>query len=130
MSGQVDDGAAEPDVVLAAPVISPNSPVAVIAAPLAHQVFDTLRGWIVNGQLQPGYRLRVRDVAAMVGTSVMPVREAIGRLVETGLAIHEPYKGARVRALDAVIHETLALIASSAAHRSPLPTVSTHRTLR
>ncbi|WP_229566150.1 GntR family transcriptional regulator [Rhodococcus sp. RDE2] len=72
----------------------------VVAAPLADQVFDTLRGWIVNGQLPPDYRLRIRDIAAMVGTSVMPVREAVRRLVEAGLAIHEPYKGARVRGLD------------------------------
>lgn len=73
---------------------------AVGAAPLADQVFETLRGWIVNGQLQPGYHLRVRDVADLVGTSVMPVREAVRRLVEAGLAVHEPYKGARVRGLD------------------------------
>ncbi|MDL9938651.1 GntR family transcriptional regulator [Gordonia sp. ABSL1-1] len=72
----------------------------VAASPLADQVFETLRGWIVSGQLAPGYRLRVRDIADLVGTSVMPVREAIRRLVESGLAIHEPYKGARVRGLD------------------------------
>lgn len=46
--------------------------------------------------------MRVRDLAESVGTSVMPVREAVRRLVESGLAEHEPYKGARVRALDAV----------------------------
>lgn len=72
----------------------------VVAAPLAEQVFDTLRGWIVNGDLPPGYRLRVRDLAESVGTSVMPVREAIRRLVESGLAVHEPYKGASVRRLE------------------------------
>lgn len=44
--------------------------------------------------------MRVRDVAELVGTSVMPVREAIGRLVEAGLAVHEPYKGARVLGID------------------------------
>jgi DNA-binding GntR family transcriptional regulator len=69
-------------------------------APLADQVFDTLREWIINGQLPPGYRLRVRDLAEAVGTSVMPVREAIRRLVDSGLAVHEPYKGASVRALE------------------------------
>jgi DNA-binding GntR family transcriptional regulator len=97
VSGQADGVATEPKGQLAP---TPSTPVTVLAAPLADQVFDTLREWIVNGHLQPGYRLRVRDVAALVGTSVMPVREAIRRLVETGLAIHEPYKGASVRALD------------------------------
>jgi DNA-binding GntR family transcriptional regulator len=71
-----------------------------VAAPLADQVFDTLRGWIVNGQLPPGHRLGVRELSEMVGTSAMPVREAVRGLVEAGLAIHEPYKGARVRGLD------------------------------
>lgn len=80
--------------------VQPPTPSAVVAAPLAEQVFATLRGWIVNGQLPPGYRLRVRDLAETVGTSVMPVREAIRRLVESGLVVHEPYKGARVRGLD------------------------------
>lgn len=63
-------------------------------------MFALLREWIVNGQLQPGYRLRIRDLAERVGTSVMPVREAVRRLVESGLAVHEPYKGATVRGLD------------------------------
>lgn len=82
-------------------LIAPASPTgAVVVAPLAEQVFDTLRGWIINGELEPGQRLRVRDVATAVGTSVMPVREAIKRLVDSGLAEHEPYKGARVRSLD------------------------------
>lgn len=70
------------------------------ALPLANQVYETLHGWIVDGQLAPGHRLRVREVAEMVGTSVMPVRDAVRRLVEAGLVTHEPYKGARVRALD------------------------------
>ncbi|MDO5696437.1 MAG: GntR family transcriptional regulator [Dermatophilus congolensis] len=78
----------------------PSSSTAVQAAPLADQVFNTLHGWIVDGELRPGQRLRVRDLAEAVGTSVMPVREAIRRLVESGLAESEPYKGARVRRLD------------------------------
>lgn len=78
----------------------PAGSLSVVAAPLAEQVFVTLRGWIVNGQLPPGYRLRIRDLAEAVGTSVMPVREAVRRLVESGLAVHEPYKGARVRGLE------------------------------
>lgn len=72
----------------------------VVASPLAEQVFHTLRGQIVRGELPPGHRLRIRDLAAEVGTSVMPVREAVRRLVESGLAEHEPYKGAKVRELE------------------------------
>jgi DNA-binding GntR family transcriptional regulator len=41
----------------------------------------------------------VRDIADQVGTSVMPVREAIRRLEESGLAVREPHKGAVVKVL-------------------------------
>ncbi|MDO5501092.1 MAG: GntR family transcriptional regulator [Propionibacteriaceae bacterium] len=68
----------------------------VVAAPLAEQVFNHLRSAITNGDLPPGHRLRVREVAAQAGTSIMPVRIAISQLVEAGLATQEPYKGARV----------------------------------
>jgi DNA-binding GntR family transcriptional regulator len=90
---------------------NPSSPrsasLSVAPAPLAEQVFATLREWIVTGELRPGQRLRVRDLADAVGTSVMPVRDAIRRLVECGLAVHEPYKGARVRDLEVAELENL-----------------------
>jgi DNA-binding GntR family transcriptional regulator len=73
--------------------------VRVAPAQIADQVLETLREWIVNGRLASGERLRVREVAALVGTSVMPVREAISRLEESGLVVREPYKGATVRGL-------------------------------
>jgi monomeric sarcosine oxidase len=64
---------------------------------LADQVYAALHQSITNGTMPAGTRLRVRDVAARMGTSVMPVREAIRRLEETGLAIREPHKGAVVK---------------------------------
>lgn len=66
---------------------------------LTDQVYEFLHRAIVNGEMPAGTRLRVRDVAAEVGTSVMPVREAIRRLEEAGLAEREPHKGAVVRGL-------------------------------
>lgn len=81
-----------------APDNSNGSPTEITAS-LADRAFDLLREWIINGQLHPGYPLRVREVATMIGTSVMPAREAISRLVDSGLAVHEPYKSARVRGL-------------------------------
>lgn len=64
---------------------------------VADQVYEALRSAILTGELAAGSPLRVRDVAAMVGTSVMPVREAIRRLEETGLATRIAHKGAVVR---------------------------------
>ena len=53
----------------------------------------------MNGELPAGSRLRVRDLAEQVGTSVLPVREAIRRLEEAGLAERSPHKGAVVKGL-------------------------------
>jgi DNA-binding GntR family transcriptional regulator len=73
---------------------------------LADQVYDVLHDAIISGELPAGSRLRIRDVAAQVGTSVMPVREAIRRLEEGGFAHREPHKGAVVKGLtlDELIH--------------------------
>jgi DNA-binding GntR family transcriptional regulator len=64
---------------------------------VADQVYESLRSAILTGELTAGSPLRVRDIAAMVGTSVMPVREAIRRLEETGLATRIAHKGSLVR---------------------------------
>ncbi|MFI7067997.1 GntR family transcriptional regulator [Kribbella sp. NPDC050124] len=66
---------------------------------LTDQVYAVLHESIISGELPAGSRLRVRDLAAQVGTSVMPVREAIRRLEEAGLAEREPHKGAVVKGL-------------------------------
>jgi DNA-binding GntR family transcriptional regulator len=64
---------------------------------VADQVYEILANDIFTGRLPAGARLPVRDVAEQVGTSVMPVREAIRLLVENGLAVSHPHRGARVR---------------------------------
>ncbi len=66
---------------------------------LADKVHAVLHDAIMSGDLPAGSRLRIRDIAEQVGTSVMPVREAIRRLEESGLAEREPHKGAVVKAL-------------------------------
>ncbi|QHC68039.1 GntR family transcriptional regulator [Rathayibacter sp. VKM Ac-2759] len=66
---------------------------------LADQVYATLQAAIFSGELPAGARLRIRDLAEQVGTSVMPVREAIRRLEEAGLAESEAHKGAVVKGL-------------------------------
>jgi DNA-binding GntR family transcriptional regulator len=66
---------------------------------LTDQVYAMIHAAILNGELPAGSRLKVRDLAEQVGTSVMPVREAIRRLEETGLAERQPHKGAVVKSL-------------------------------
>jgi DNA-binding GntR family transcriptional regulator len=66
---------------------------------LTDRVFSAIHEAIMSGELPAGARLRVRDLALQVGTSVMPVREAIRRLEEAGLAERVPHKGAVVKGL-------------------------------
>lgn len=69
------------------------------SALLADRVYEALLSAIVSGELAAGSRLRVRDIAAEVGTSVIPVQQAIGRLEEAGFAERAPHKGAVVKGL-------------------------------
>jgi DNA-binding GntR family transcriptional regulator len=73
---------------------------------LADKVHAVLHAAIMSGELPAGSRLRIRDIAEQVGTSVMPVREAIRRLEESGLAERQPHKGAVVKelSLDELLH--------------------------
>lgn len=55
-----------------------------------------LREAILGGDLRPGDRIRQEEVAAKLGASRLPVREALRMLEAEGLTEHEPHKGARV----------------------------------
>lgn len=63
-----------------------------------------LREAILSGDLKPGMRIRQEDIAAKLGASRLPVREALRMLEAEGLTEHEPHKGARVPRLTQ--HET------------------------
>lgn len=64
--------------------------------PLRDVVFNTLRGAILNGQLKPGERLMEVHLAAKLGVSRTPIREAIRKLELEGLVVMMPRKGAEV----------------------------------
>jgi len=68
---------------------------------IGDQVFDAMHQGIISGDLKAGQRLRIRDLAEQLGTSVMPVREALRRLEESGLVETIPYRGAVVRSFTA-----------------------------
>ncbi len=59
--------------------------------------YETLRDMIVDFTLPPGERLVEKDLAARLGVSKTPVREAIGLLEADGLIEATPYRGAIVR---------------------------------
>ena len=64
--------------------------------PLRDVVFHTLREAILKGSLKPGERLMELQLAAKLGVSRTPIREAIRMLEQEGLAITIPRKGAEV----------------------------------
>lgn len=64
--------------------------------PLRDVVFNTLREAILRGELKPGERLMELQLAAKLGVSRTPIREAIRMLEQEGLAVTIPRKGAEV----------------------------------
>jgi DNA-binding GntR family transcriptional regulator len=66
------------------------------ATTLREEVFRALRRAILAGQLAPGARLQETELAAGLGVSRNPVREALARLEAQGLVRSIPNQGARV----------------------------------
>ena len=81
---------------------------------LTDRVYGAIRKAIRSGEIPAGGRLRLRDLAAQLGTSPMPVREAIGRLERDGLVVRVPHRGAVVADLTpaelAHVYETRLLL--------------------
>lgn len=64
--------------------------------PLRDVVFNTLREAILKGEIKPGERLMELQLAAKLGVSRTPIREAIRMLEQEGLAVTVPRRGAEV----------------------------------
>jgi len=67
---------------------------------LAQRVYEQIREQIQTGKLSPGTRLVNRKLAGELGTSMVPVREALNRLTSEGLLEHLPGGGNFVRKLN------------------------------
>lgn len=63
---------------------------------LQDQLYQRIRAGLLAGRFQPGERLKIRDLAAEWGTSPMPVRAALQRLVAEGALEGEPQRSVRV----------------------------------
>jgi DNA-binding GntR family transcriptional regulator len=66
---------------------------------LAEKAFVTLHDAIVRGELRPGERLPIEDLAEVLNMSPMPIREAVRRLDAAGLVENVPHRGARITEL-------------------------------
>src|SRR4028118_1295601 len=59
-------------------------------------VYQSLRESIMRGDLKPGERLRIEDIAQRLGVSPIPVREALHMLQSERLVENIPHVGAKV----------------------------------
>ena len=63
---------------------------------LADKAYEALRDGIIDGSLAPGAKLPERALAAALGVSPQPVRDALRRLEAEGLAESKPRSGTYV----------------------------------
>ena len=70
-----------------------------VEAVTSQRIATALRDEILSGAIAPGERLRQDELAGRLGSSRLPVREALRMLEAEGLVELEPNKGARVPAL-------------------------------
>ncbi|GAB3468226.1 GntR family transcriptional regulator [Kineococcus endophyticus] len=93
-------------------------PEAGVATSKVELAYELVRGRIVSGAYTPGYRLVLGALARELGSSPVPVREAVRRLEAEGLVEFERHVGATVRGLDPVEYrwtmETLAVVEGAA----------------
>lgn len=75
------------------------------------RVFDLLKARIIRGELKPDEPLVIDTLAAQLGVSAIPIREALRQLEANGFVTIAPYVGARVAPLEAAsireVFETL-----------------------
>ncbi|SON56694.1 putative HTH-type transcriptional regulator YdfH [Hartmannibacter diazotrophicus] len=70
-------------------------------------VARNVREAIVNGEMPPGMRLNLDELALRYGVSRMPVREALKQLESEGLVTFYPYRGVEVAHLSVAEVEEL-----------------------
>lgn len=84
----------------------------------SQQAYEWLRDRIVSHRFTPGYRLVLSQLAAELGVSTVPVREAIRRLEAEGLVTYEKNVGAQVALVDegeyVTTMQTLAVVEGAA----------------
>jgi DNA-binding GntR family transcriptional regulator len=68
--------------------------------PLSDQIYQHLKWSLIVGDYAPGDAISIRRAAAEVGTSMMPVREALKRLVSERALVSSANRSFRVRTLE------------------------------
>ncbi|MBU0972653.1 MAG: GntR family transcriptional regulator [Proteobacteria bacterium] len=66
----------------------------------AEQIYRKVKAAILKGEILPGEKLVINQLAAHFKTSAIPVREALGRLEAVNLIVVVPHTGAHVKGID------------------------------
>lgn len=82
----------------------------VVHSPMHEQVYGRIREWFAGGELVPGQRIIIRDVARSLGTSMMPVRDALRRLEAENAVVLTSGRTLAVPTLSANDYEELCMI--------------------
>jgi DNA-binding GntR family transcriptional regulator len=69
------------------------------ASTKSDQVETAIRAFLASGELSPGEKISLRKLAASLGVSIMPVRNAVSRLQSDGVLEVEPGRAVRVPVL-------------------------------
>ncbi len=83
------------------------------SATIQTQVYQRLREGLFNGAFSPGQSLTIRNLAASLGTSPMPVRESLQRLVAERALVQLPNRTFQVTPFTAEMFRELARIRMS-----------------
>jgi DNA-binding GntR family transcriptional regulator len=74
-------------------------------------VYHSLRSAILRGELGPGQRLVIDEIARGLEVSAIPIREALQLLQSEGLVVSEPHVGATVAPIsEDEVHEVFAIM--------------------
>jgi DNA-binding GntR family transcriptional regulator len=74
-------------------------------------VYQALRGAIMSGELPPGQRLVIDEIARRLSVSAIPIREALQSLQAEGLVVSAPHVGAAVASISQdEVHEVFAVM--------------------
>lgn len=103
-------------------------PLGVAHTPLRDQIREQLRKRIIDGRLPPGARLVERELAAELGVSRVPVREAVRMLESEGFVQVVPRRGVVVKQLSRTdveelfdVRESLEVLATRRAAENARP---------
>lgn len=78
-----------------------TGPEAIDRTRMGDRAYETIREALLNGEFAAGERLDERQLAARIGASRVPVRDALRRLGDDGLVDEVPHRGRFVRAFAA-----------------------------